>query len=313
MFAALKVKVLGARIVGGQADRIEEGFRAEGCQMVDRFEECDLCFVNDGGHYQKAIDAKVAGQFHFNAKLILGVLDLCPHCQPPLDLVRLKEQLAHAHAVTTISETVQRDIRARLGLAAHVVYNPTRAVSYARPLPPDHKHPFVALFVGRVNDPFKRAALGAAALSILGFGWDDMVTVGREPPHFGGTYAGEVSDEQLSNLYNTADFVMFPSSINEGLGLPMVEAMACGAIPVVCNDLCTRQEFLPSSLFPEYDEVEPNAPSIARFLSRFMGEDGAARKAEFSARLRRHYEEQLAVKLSPKGVAQAILDVYQSL
>ncbi len=162
-----------------------------------------------------------------------------------------------------------------------------------------------------MNDQWKRCGIGASALSILGFGYDDMVTVGREPPHYGGAYAGEVSDEVLSDLYNSADYLVFPSSVNEGLGLPPCEAMACGCIPILCNDLSTREEFFPSSVFPEYDANTPDAPALARFVARFMQDNGA--KAEMSERLYRHYANQWAYRLSPRGVAEAIVAVYRGL
>ncbi len=298
------VAVLGFRGTGAQVDRIEEGFRTLGCELVPP-SDADLVYSNDAGGYEEALAAD-GDQSKGDAHVILNVLDLCPHCQPPLDIAHIKEQLAYADAITTISSTVQRDIRARLGVEATVVYNPIRNVSCNR-----QRFPFSrAIFVGRVGDPEKRATVGAAALSILGLGWDDMVTVGREPPPYGGLYVGEISDEVLSGYYNGVDFLMCPTR-NAFLGLPILEAMACGTIPVVCRDLDILDEFLPADVFPEYREVEPTAPSIARFVARFMQDNDA--KAEFSARVRRHYEAHWADRLSPRGVAQAILNVYQTL
>lgn len=309
MFAALKVYVAGWRGgVGQQVDRIEAGFRAEGCEIVPDTRAADLVYCNDGGCYQSVIEADMQACVHPNAKVIFNVLDLCPHCQPPLDLARIKDQLSHADAITTISTTVQRDIRARLGVEATVVYNPIRGVTHNRAA--FTPRPSRALFVGRVSDPSKRAALGASALAILGFGWDDVVTAGREPPPYGGVYVGEVTDDQLSDLYNKADFLMCPTR-HAFLGLPILEAMACGTIPVVCNDLDVKGEFLPSSVFPEYNDCAPDAPSIARFISRFLQDNDA--KAEFSQRVRLHYETNWADRLSPRGVARAILAVYQTL
>jgi glycosyltransferase involved in cell wall biosynthesis len=45
---------------------------------------------------------------------------------------------------------------------------------------------------------------------------------------------GLVSDDQLVELYNAADVLLFPS-FYEGFGLPVLEAMACG-LPVVTSD-----------------------------------------------------------------------------
>ncbi len=277
--------------------------------MVTDTRAADLVYANDSGSFAQIIDAKVRGELHPNAKIIFTQLDLAPHLGNAFPLARIKEQLSHADAVTTISGTVQRDIRERLGIEATVVYNPIRDVFRHRVAT---DNPIRGLFVGRVNDPSKRAALGAAALAILGYGWDDIVTVGREPPHYGGRYAGPTPDAELNRYYNSADYLICPTQ-HAFLGLPILEAMACGTIPVVCRDLDIKSEFLPSSVFPEYDEVEPTAPSIARFLSRFMGEDGAERKAEFSQRVHNHYLREWSSHLSPVGVARAILNVYQTL
>jgi glycosyltransferase involved in cell wall biosynthesis len=47
-------------------------------------------------------------------------------------------------------------------------------------------------------------------------------------------FLGRVTDEDLCNLYNQARLLAFPS-VEEGFGLPAVEAMACG-LPVVAHD-----------------------------------------------------------------------------
>ena len=47
-------------------------------------------------------------------------------------------------------------------------------------------------------------------------------------------YVGYVADEDLPGLYGVAELLAFPSAY-EGLGLPVVEAMACGC-PVVSAD-----------------------------------------------------------------------------
>ena len=47
-------------------------------------------------------------------------------------------------------------------------------------------------------------------------------------------FLGRVTDEELCRLYNEARLLAFPS-VEEGFGLPAVEAMACG-LPVVAHD-----------------------------------------------------------------------------
>jgi len=48
--------------------------------------------------------------------------------------------------------------------------------------------------------------------------------------------------EELVDLYNAADVLLFPSRY-EGLGLPVVEAMACG-LPVVASNAASIPEVL---------------------------------------------------------------------
>ena len=46
---------------------------------------------------------------------------------------------------------------------------------------------------------------------------------------------GHVSDQELVNLYNTCKLYIFPS-LYEGFGLPVLEAMACGAPVIAANN-----------------------------------------------------------------------------
>ena len=52
--------------------------------------------------------------------------------------------------------------------------------------------------------------------------------------------AGAVSDEDLACLYNACEAFLFPST-SEGFGLPVLEAMQCGA-PVICSNSSSLPE-----------------------------------------------------------------------
>lgn len=307
MVNSIKVSCWGSRFHGGQIDRIEQGFRELGREVTPYAAEADLVYANDAGAYSQIVADKMAGHLKPSVKVIFTVLDLAPHLGNNFPLARIAGQLAHADAVTTISETVARDIKARLGIAATVVYNPIKPVVRDRV----RRHPFRAMFVGRVSDQEKRSHVAAQALSILGFTRDDVVTVGNEPPYYGGSFWGVASDSTLNDLYNSVDFVMCPTR-NAFLGLPALEGMAAGAIPVICNDMDIRWEFWPSSLFPEYDNVGPTGPAIAGFMASLLTEDGEALE-NLRERLYAHYVANWADRLSPIGVARSIIGVYEGL
>ncbi len=290
-----------ARCRGCQIDRIEQGFLDLGHTITRDYSEADLVYVNNFP-YDEACAQKLVG--NLRGKLILTVLDCAPHVAD-FPMGKLKGQLAYADAVCTISETVRRDLLARGGVDSHVIFNPVKNVTKTG----IKKHPYRALFVGRLGDPAKRAQIGAEALSILGFKPEEIVAVGGEAPVFPCRYWGGVSNEMLNELYNSVDFVMMTSGISEGMGLPAIEAMAAGAIPVICNDLSTRLEFFEP--FREYDGVNPNPRDVAAFVARFMQDNDA--KEQFKTRLHEHYTQQWAHKLSGRGVAEAILRVYEGI
>jgi glycosyltransferase involved in cell wall biosynthesis len=89
-------------------------------------------------------------------------------------------------------------------------------------------------------------------------------------------FTGYVSDEELILLYQAATLFVFPS-LYEGFGLPVVEALACGAPAIVGRnsslvELVDQEEAL-------FDPVDPS--SIRAALGRALT-DG-----DLLARLRR--------------------------
>ena len=92
-------------------------------------------------------------------------------------------------------------------------------------------------------------------------------------------YTGKVLDEHLSTLYANCAAFVFPS-LFEGFGLPVIEALACGA-PVVASDTPAVQEILPLSeaLFNAANPVDI-AAKMQRCISEPMLRAAIAREGE---------------------------------
>jgi glycosyltransferase involved in cell wall biosynthesis len=109
-------------------------------------------------------------------------------------------------------------------------------------------------------------------------GWDNRLAamIDRVPPPLRVLRPGYLPVAQLAALLGGADVVAYPS-LGEGFGLPVLEAMACGAAV-----LTTRRLALPEIGGDAVEYTEPDASSIAAALGRLLADD--ARRAELSRR-----------------------------
>lgn len=290
-----------SRFFASQIQRIEQGFVSLGHKLTSYACNADLVYVNNPPFREVIIDSTIRTE---RTKTIFNVQDI-PHHISDFDTVALKEQLWWADGITSISETTRRDLFAATEIDSRVIYQPIMPVTRTG----ERKHLYRALFIGRIGDQNKRTNLAVHALQILGFSGNDVVTVGNQSPWYGGTYWGVATEQALNEIYNSVDFVVMVSK-NEGMGLPALEAMAAGAIPVICRDLTTREEFFPSTVFPEYLNVEPDSRSIAAFIAQFLQDND--RMTEMKERLHRHYKENWEYRLSGRGVAERIMEVYNT-
>lgn len=105
-------------------------------------------------------------------------------------------------------------------------------------------------------------------------------------------FLGEVSDEELTTLYQAAQLFVLPSTNRaETFGIVQIEAMASG-LPVICTELGTGTSFVnrhgeTGFVIPPSDPAALAAAIVQIFgnpdLARRMGEAGLARSAaEFS-------------------------------
>lgn len=112
---------------------------------------------------------------------------------------------------------------------------------------------------------------------------------------------GYVPDEDLVALYNLCDLFIFPS-LYEGFGLPVLEAMACGA-PVIGSDLSSIPEIIgrQDALF-DPTQVE----AITRSMYHALSDDGFRQSL-------RDYAPQQAAKFSWQESARRALEGFEAL
>lgn len=218
-----------------------------------------------------------------------------------------------ADAVITVSQAAKESIVAEMGMSPERIFvTPEAAGSHFRPLPEDAARAAVARDHGLVGgyvlalgaaDPRKNVAGLVQAYAALpsdlqeqyplAIIWSSSALVDGIAQQIAALGIADnvrslhrVSDEALVQLYNAATLFVFPS-FQEGFGLPVLEAMACGT-PVVASDNSSIPEVAGQAavLVPASDTQALTA-ALARVLTdarlqRQMKTDGLAQAALFS-------------------------------
>ena len=268
---------------------IKEGFKKLGHEISN--EDPNLIYANDPRGYKGAMLVK---KKYKNAPLIFNLLDIpwhMPNIEQQTKLL-VGQFLMQADFVSTISLKVKKDLSKFFKEDIHVVYNPIKDVYYDEKILKNNTF----LFVGRANDPIKRFHLIRDSISKIENGIRKIKVCGAENPNFG-NYLGYVSDDELNNLYNSTQFLLLPSKA-EGIGLPMIEAMICGALPITCNDNETAKEFLPLDFI-----CAPTPESILKCIKKLEQEYEIKRKLAF--KFGTEYKE----KFNKTTIAKNILNI----
>jgi glycosyltransferase involved in cell wall biosynthesis len=152
-------------------------------------------------------------------------------------------ELGLATMVITPGEKVRRAAMERFGLRPErVVAVPEAAAHWFRPVEPVPALPAPPyfLFVGTLEPRKNLDMLLEAWREMRRHHAVDLVLAGRRrpdypeiPPEPGLRLAGQVADAELPALYSGALGFVYPS-LYEGFGLPVLEAMQCGA-PVIAS------------------------------------------------------------------------------
>jgi len=289
---SIKVSILGSDGYVCQIPRIKEGMEALGHILTE--ESPDLIYSNDPPGYEKALALK---KKYPKAYLILNFLDVPwhrPNIKKQTELL-VKKFFLKADAITTISFKVKKDISLFYNKNIHVIYNPIKDIHFDNNVKKDN----IFLYVGRAADPVKRFNLVKESLSKIKDGEKNIKICGTENPNFG-DYLGIIKDNELNKLYNSSKFVLLPSSA-EGLGLPMIEGMICGSIPITCSDNLTAKEFSPQDFI-----CEPNSNAIADKIKKLESEYDSNRKIALE------FGKKYKVQFDKKTIAKNIIDIFNA-
>jgi glycosyltransferase involved in cell wall biosynthesis len=290
--------------------RIVQGVWREGAYYPFGLARRARAFGADLVHCPDAYAPRVPGR-----PLVLTIHDVLPLRYPQLfprvvvAYSRLSWTAAarRAERVITGSEHTRRELMELLGVPAErVAVTPYGVSERFRPAEPDPDwlagrfgidRGFV-LCVGTLEPrknlatalrAFERVARETDVLLVVagGAGWRNEVFE-RELPRAAERVrlTGYVSDEDLVRLYSSASCFLFPS-LYEGYGLPLLEAMACGA-PVVAGDATSLPEVVGDAglTVPARDETAV-AVAVLRLLNdpelaAGLRERGLRRAAEHS-------------------------------
>ena len=286
----IKVSILGSDGYVCQIPRIKEGMEALGHVLSE--ESPDLIYSNDPVGYEKALSLK---KKYSKAYLMLNFLDIPwhkPNIQKQTESL-VKNYFLKADTITTISFKVKEDISKFYNKKIHVIYNPIKDVYFDENIKKNN----IFLYVGRASDSVKRFNLVRESLLKIKDGEKNIKICGSQNPNFG-NYLGIIKDQELNTLYNSSKYILLPSAA-EGIGLPMIEGMICGAIPITCSDNLTAREFSPPDFI-----CEPYPQSIVNKIEELNKEYEAKRKIALE------FGKKYKIQFDKKNIAKNIINIF---
>ena len=287
----LKIALFGFDNYVSQLPRYREAFLEMGHEL--NFKSPDIIYSNDPTGYNSAIKLKSENK---KALLILHFLDIpwhLPNAEKQTKLLA-DNYLIKADIVAANSEKVKKDLYQFIpNKKIHVTYDIAKDVYLDTKIKKNNKF----LYVGRANDPIKRIGIVHDVMKNIPDAIKSIKICGSENPGFG-NYLGIVPDEELNKLYNSSYYVLLPSKA-EGIGLPMIEGMICGSIPITCSDNLTAREFSPIEFI-----CNPDPQSI---VNKIIDLD---KDYENKRKIALQYGEKYKVQFNKKNIAKNIINLF---
>jgi alpha-1,3-rhamnosyl/mannosyltransferase len=200
-------------------------------------------------------------------------------------------RLGIATMVITPTEAVRKQVLESFGVASsRVVAVPLGASELFRPVEALTATPYF-LYAGTLEPRKNLRALVDAWRLVRARHAVDLVLAGRRRADFaelapepGLRMLGEVADDDLHQLYCGALALVYPSSY-EGFGLPVLEAMQCGACVLVSRDAALREVAGEAGVYPDGTRGWAEAMCAAVAHPEWLNQQRAkslARAREFS-------------------------------
>jgi len=217
-----------------------------------------------------------------------------PYTPPPAHILRREEAIyALADAITVGCNVARRSFLA-MGIApekVHVIPYGVRLDRFA-PTEPPPTDSFQVLFAGQVSlrkgipyllEAFARLRHPRKRLILVGAVQDDLRPLLATLPTANVTFTGSVPQSQLAHRMSASHVLVLPS-IEEGFGLVMAQAMACGC-PVIATTATGAEH-----LFAENEAgfiVEPRDTGALALHLQQLADDPALRAQMSAAALAR--------------------------
>ena len=230
-------------------------------------------------------------------RTVTTVFDLIPCSHPellPPRVVRavrtaLARAIPLAERIVAISEATAAAVRAAfphraadVGVGACGVSGELAAAS---PIAPRRGVLFVGTIEPRKNVPLIVEAarrLPQVPFTLVGKpGWGGYDLAPEIAPLANVTWRGQVSDIELGELYSRAALFVYPSAV-EGFGLPVLEAIHAGVLPLVSSDPALREVVPDSALIVPAGDARAVAAAIEYWLAN------AGRREQVLAGLQEH-------------------------
>jgi glycosyltransferase involved in cell wall biosynthesis len=186
--------------------------------------------------------------------------------------IMIGRAVRESEAVLTVSKVVRDEIAATFGYGAKISVTPNGIDPIFTPDGP-RAHGRYFLFVGNEKPHKNVARVVAAAKSI------DVELIRAGSTRF-------VTSEELAALYRGAIALVMPS-LDEGFGLPALEAMACGAPVITSNAPALVEITRDAAMHVDATSVDAIAAAMKRVMRdenvrRSMIEAGFARAEKFT-------------------------------